>query len=90
MPAQLDRPDRLAAYRLTMQDVEDALRRSNLEVPAGRIESNLREFNVTARNRPAAAPQFANGDPDRERLPGANRDVARVRQGPADERSACV
>ena len=27
-------PDRLAAYRLTVQDVEDALRRSNLEVPA--------------------------------------------------------
>jgi multidrug efflux pump len=41
-------PDRLAAYRLTVQDVEDALRRSNLEVPAGRIESAQREFNVTA------------------------------------------
>jgi multidrug efflux pump len=32
-------PDKLAAYRLTVQDVEDALRRQNLEVPAGRIES---------------------------------------------------
>ncbi|MGY8903355.1 MAG: efflux RND transporter permease subunit [Burkholderiales bacterium] len=41
-------PDRLAAYGLTTQDVEDALRRSNLEVPAGRIESSQREFNVTA------------------------------------------
>ena len=41
-------PDRLAAYKLTVQDVEDALRRSNLEVPAGRIESTQREFNVTA------------------------------------------
>jgi len=41
--------DRLAAYRLTVQDVEDALRRQNLEVPAGRIESQQREFNVTAR-----------------------------------------
>ena len=40
-------PDRLAAYRLTVQDVEDALRRNNLEVPAGRIESGQREFNVT-------------------------------------------
>ncbi len=40
--------DRLAAYNLTVQDVEDALRRSNLEVPAGRIESAQREFNVTA------------------------------------------
>jgi multidrug efflux pump len=33
-------PDKLAAYRLTVQDVEDALRRQNLEVPAGRIESS--------------------------------------------------
>ena len=46
-------PDRLAAYRLTVQDVEDALRRQNLEVPAGRIESRQREFNVTAAHRPA-------------------------------------
>ena len=30
-------PARLAAYRLTTQDVEDAIRRSNLEVPGGRI-----------------------------------------------------
>ncbi len=41
--------DRLAAYKLTVQDVEDALRRQNLEVPAGRIESQQREFSVTAR-----------------------------------------
>ena len=41
-------PERLASYKLTTQDVEDALRRSNVEVPAGRIESRLREFNVTA------------------------------------------
>ena len=40
-------PDKLAAYRLTVQDVEDALRRQNLEVPAGRIESQQREFSVT-------------------------------------------
>ncbi|MGQ0709447.1 MAG: efflux RND transporter permease subunit [Rhodoferax sp.] len=40
--------ERLAAYKLTVQDVEDALRRSNLEVPAGRVESAQREFNVTA------------------------------------------
>ena len=39
--------ERLAAYRLTSQDVEDAIRRSNLELPAGRIESQLREFSVT-------------------------------------------
>lgn len=41
----LDR-ERLAAYALTPQDVEDALRKQNIEVPAGRIESSQREFNV--------------------------------------------
>ncbi|TSA12174.1 MAG: efflux RND transporter permease subunit [Betaproteobacteria bacterium] len=40
--------DRLAAYRLTPADVEDALRKQNLEVPAGRIESREREFSVVA------------------------------------------
>ena len=30
---------RLAAYRLTVQDVEDAIRAQNAEIPAGRIES---------------------------------------------------
>ena len=36
-------PARLAAFRMTTQDVEDALRRQNVEVPAGRIESRMRE-----------------------------------------------
>ncbi|MDR0775447.1 MAG: efflux RND transporter permease subunit [Azonexus sp.] len=43
----LDR-QRLAAYQLTPADVEDALRRQNVEVPAGRIESRQREFSVVA------------------------------------------
>ncbi len=82
-------PDRLAAYRLTVQDVEDALRRSNLEVPAGRIESAQREFNVTAATdlrRPAEFRQVVirtvNG------MPVRIADVARVESGPVDERSA--
>ena len=82
-------PDRLAAYRLTVQDVEDALRRSNLEVPAGRIESAQREFNVTAATDLQTPEQFrdiairnVNG------LPVRLGDVARVEQGPQDERSA--
>ncbi|MGC2857223.1 efflux RND transporter permease subunit [Novispirillum sp. DQ9] len=37
---------RLAAYGLTPQDVEDALRRQNVEIPSGRIESRDREFTV--------------------------------------------
>ncbi len=82
-------PDRLAAFRLTVQDVEDALRRSNLEVPAGRIESAQREFNVTAATDLQTVEQFreitirtVNGQPIRLM------DVARVEQGPQDERSA--
>ena len=39
-------PERLAAYQLTPQDVELALRRQNVEVPSGRIESMQREFTV--------------------------------------------
>ena len=81
-------PDKLAAYRLTVQDVEDALRRSNLEVPAGRIESAQREFNVTAATdlrRPAEFRQVVirtvNG------MPVRIADVARVESGAADERS---
>jgi multidrug efflux pump len=41
----LDRA-RLAAYNLTPQDIETALRRQNVEVPSGRIESSQREFTV--------------------------------------------
>ncbi|HET6224291.1 MAG TPA: efflux RND transporter permease subunit [Dongiaceae bacterium] len=41
-------PARLAAYQVTVQDVEEALRRQNVEIPAGRIESTEREFTVVA------------------------------------------
>jgi multidrug efflux pump len=43
----LDRT-RLAAYGLTPQDIEAALRKHNVEVPGGRIESTQREFTVLA------------------------------------------
>ncbi|HEY5760062.1 MAG TPA: efflux RND transporter permease subunit [Steroidobacter sp.] len=36
----------LAARQLTVTDVEDALRRENVELPAGRIESKTREFTL--------------------------------------------
>ncbi len=81
--------DRLAGYRLTTQDVEDAIRRSNLEVPGGRIESNQREFSVTSQTDLLRPAQFAdvvirsvNGFPVRIR------DVGRVEEAAADERSA--
>jgi multidrug efflux pump len=82
-------PDRLAAYRLTVQDVEEALRRSNLEVPAGRIESLQREFNVTAATDLQTAQQFR--DVAVRRVGGQVirlGDVADVVEGPQDERSS--
>jgi multidrug efflux pump len=53
----LDR-QRLAAYQLTPADVEDALRKQNLEVPAGRIESREREFSVVANTDLATPDEF--------------------------------
>ncbi len=53
-------PERLAAYSLTPQDVEDALRRQNVEVPAGRVESASREFTVLSETDMRTAAQFGN------------------------------
>jgi multidrug efflux pump len=39
---------RLAAHGVTVADVEEALRRRNVEIPGGRIESREREFTVLA------------------------------------------
>ena len=81
-------PQRMAGYRLTTQDIEDAIRRNNLELPAGRIESQQREFSVTSQTNLVTAAQFAqivvrtvNGFPVRVS------DVARVEEGPASDRS---
>ncbi len=82
-------PEKLAGFRLTTQDVEDAIRRSNLELPAGRIESQQREFSVTSQTDLVRPAQFGeiviknvNG------FPVKVRDVARVQEGAADERSS--
>lgn len=53
----LDRA-RLAAYGLTPQDVETALREQNLEVPSGRIESQAREFTVLSETDLRSPAQF--------------------------------
>ena len=74
-------PARLAAFRMTTQDVEDALRRQNVEVPAGRIESRMREFTVRLRDRPADARAVRGHHPrQRRRLSGA---AARMSAGPS-------
>ncbi|MEO8486402.1 MAG: efflux RND transporter permease subunit [Betaproteobacteria bacterium] len=59
MRINLDRT-RLAAYKLTVQDVEEAIRRQNAEIPAGRIESQAREFTVVAETDVRTPEQFNN------------------------------
>ncbi len=89
LPAMRINVDRgkLAAYRLTVQDVEDALRKQNVEIPSGRIESRSREFSVVSATDLHTPEQFEN-------VVIANvsgfsvkiKDVASVGLGPVDER----
>jgi multidrug efflux pump len=57
MRVNIDRT-RLAGYRLTAQDVEDAITRQNAEIPAGRVESSTREFTVVAETDLSTPEQF--------------------------------
>jgi multidrug efflux pump len=78
---------RLAAYRLAVQDVEDALRRQNVEIPAGRIESDKREFSVLSLT-DLQTPQQFEAIIVRE-VAGHSvrlRDLARVEIAPLEER----
>jgi multidrug efflux pump len=87
MRIYLDR-DRMASLRLTTQDVEDAIRRQNVEIPAGRIESRQREFNVVAETDLTTVEQFGNVI---VRSQGGSsirlRDIAEVKIAPQNERS---
>ncbi|HMN65716.1 MAG TPA: efflux RND transporter permease subunit, partial [Burkholderiaceae bacterium] len=81
-------PDRLAGFSLTPGDVEEALRRQNIELPSGRIESSQREFTVVSQSDLQRTREFedvvvrtVNGYPVRIR------DVGRVAVAPLDERS---
>jgi multidrug efflux pump len=84
----LDR-EALAARALTVEDVEHALLRENVELPAGRVESVQREFNVRVARAYSTPDDFARLVVSR----GANGhlirlgEVARVEIGPADERT---
>ncbi len=79
----------LTARGLTVTDVEAALRRQNLELPAGRIDSNEREFTVRVERIYQTAQDFSQLVIDR----GADGhlvtlgEVARVEVGSANERS---
>jgi multidrug efflux pump len=79
---------RLVAYGLTVQDVEAALLSQNVELPAGRIESDMREFTVQAATDLKTPEEFGSviirqaGD-----TPVRIRDVGRVELGAADDRN---
>jgi multidrug efflux pump len=78
----------LAARGLTVQDVESAIRSRNVEVPAGRIESERREFTVRSLGELKNADEFgeltvSSRDGQLVKL----RDIATVELGPEDERS---
>ncbi|MEO8160654.1 MAG: efflux RND transporter permease subunit, partial [Arenimonas sp.] len=52
-------PEKLAAVALTPADVEAALRTQNIEIPAGRVESQQREFTVLSRTDLQTPEQFS-------------------------------
>ena len=79
----------LAARGLTVQDVEQAIQSRNVEVPAGRIESERREFTVRSLGELKTPEEFSNLVVSSEggvliRL----KDLGRVELAPEDERSA--
>ncbi|MEO7138614.1 MAG: efflux RND transporter permease subunit [Gemmatimonadales bacterium] len=82
-------PSELSARGLTVQDVQQAIRSRNVEVPAGRIESQRREFTVRSLGELKTPEEFGN-------LAVSNtggilvklKDLGRVELGPEDERSA--
>jgi len=81
-------PDRLASFRLTPLDVEDALRRQNVEIPSGRIESAQREFTVVSQTDLQEVKDFEEVVVRTvNNYPVKIRDVARVGIAPKDERS---
>ena len=78
---------KLAAYNLTVQNVESALRSQNVLIPAGRIESSMREFSVVSTTDLQTVQQFQNVILDTVNgYPVRLGDVATVGLGPANER----
>ncbi|MCK6371885.1 MAG: efflux RND transporter permease subunit, partial [Gammaproteobacteria bacterium] len=80
----------LAARGLTVQDVEDALRSENVELPAGRIESLEREFSLRTDTGLRTAAEFASlviGRGADNRIVRLG-EVAEVRVDPEDDRFA--
>lgn len=82
-------PLRMAAHELTTQDVENAIRQENVEIPGGRVEGQGREFAVRTRGELSKPEEFgaiiiSQKANDVVRLS----DIADVTVGAADERTA--
>ncbi|HVO73456.1 MAG TPA: efflux RND transporter permease subunit [Ignavibacteriaceae bacterium] len=82
-------PLRMAAHGLTTQDIENAVRKENAEIPGGRVEGEKREFSVRTRGELNKPEEFgaiivSQAGNDVVRL----RDVADVTVGAEDERTA--
>jgi len=83
----LDR-NRLAAHGVTVQDIENALRKRNIEIPGGRIESMEREFTVLAETDLRTPGQFNELIiRDVDNTPIRLRDVGYAEIGAQDERN---
>ncbi|HET6761364.1 MAG TPA: efflux RND transporter permease subunit, partial [Gemmatimonadaceae bacterium] len=81
-------PSELNARGLTAQDVEQAIRTRSVEIPAGRIESDRREFSVRYLGEMRTPAEFADLTVSSENGQLVKLgDVARVEPGPEDERS---
>lgn len=83
--------ERLAAYNLTVQDVENAIRTQNAEIPSGRIESLDREFTVVSKTALQTPEEFR--DIVVKESGGFQvklGEVARVEVGPADVRRSAT
>jgi len=78
----------MAARGLTVQDVESAIQSRNVEVPAGRIESDRREFSVRSLGELKTPLEFEDlVVTDQGGQPVRLKDLGRVELGPQDERS---
>jgi multidrug efflux pump len=88
MRVWLDR-EAMAARGITSEDITQALRRENVELPAGRLESAQREFTLRTRTGLVRPEDFAALVIDRGSDGNFVRlgDVAQVRIGAEDERS---
>jgi multidrug efflux pump len=88
MRVWLDR-EALAARNLTVNDIERALRAENVELPAGAIESQTRQFAVRVQRQFRSADDFARLVVDRGQDGYLVRlgDVARVERGTVEDRT---